>query len=390
MRDDEKYLDEFLKDIPFESPSAKHRDQLSQQLMSVFPKHRLQQTAPAVNIWRTIMRNRIMKLAVAAVIIFAVLIGLNMFNGTVTFADVVEPILNARIVVFDLVIGDSQTSPTTHEIVSPSRIRRTLSNMPNMSMVVDLDKSKMLMLDSKANTASYVDTQGSLQQMTQNYARFLRDVITRLQNGAQIESLGKKQIEGWDLIGFSTSGPNEKITIWADPETRLPVRIELTVGQMNSVMKNFEFDPQIDESLFSMEVPAGYTLQEAALDLSDVSEQDFIESLRIWAEILLDGEFPENIGTEYAMQQMPLLASKLSQLDMSEQQATQTAMAFARGMLFQQVINARGNWHYAGKAVELGDADKAILWYKLRESDSWRVIYGDLSVQELEAKDLPN
>jgi len=39
--------------------------------------------------------------------------------------------------------------------------------------------------------------------------------------------------------------------------------------------------------------------------------------------------------------------------------------------------------------VKLGDASKAIFWYQPKDSEIWRVIYGDLSVKDVNEEDLP-
>ena len=119
------------------------------------------------------------------------------------------------------------------------------------------------------------------------------------------------------------------------------------------------------------------------------TEQDFIEILRIWAEVMRDGTFPEAIGTENAMKQMPVLVQKVTQMQVSEEKGTEIGMSFARGMLFHQTVNDQGPWHYAGAGVKLGDADKAIFRYQPKDSETWRVIYGDLSVKDVATEDLP-
>ena len=339
---------------------------------------------------RLIMRSSITKMAAAAVIIIAVLIGMyfvgNPFAATVTFAKVIEPILNARTVIFDL-IGAEETNPIMHETFVGSRIRRTISNLPNMTQIIDLESGKMLALDTEAKTAFYVDIQGPLQERTQNYIEFVRQVIIKLQDN--YEELGEQEIDGQKAIGFVARGPNEEVKVWADPKTALPIRIELRIGQMFAILKNFQFDVPIEDSLISMDVPSGYTLKQTKFDLSGATEQDFVESLRIWAGILLDGTFPEAIGTENAMKQMPLFTEKLAQLNLPEDEATEKAMRFARGMLFHQILETQGQWHYAGQGVKLGDADTAIFWYQPKDSENWRVIYGDLSVKDVAQENLP-
>jgi outer membrane lipoprotein-sorting protein len=341
-------------------------------------------------IWRMIMTTKKFRLAAAAIIVIAAVIGVNSFlGGTVTFAQVVKPILNARTVVFDFLVGNEKTSPVMHEVVAGSRIRRTVSNMPNMVMILDLDETKMLVLDTNGKTAAYVDLKGDVGDKTRGYIKAVREIITNLQNGADIQKLEECQIDGQKAIGFKAGNPKEGITIWANRHTKLPIRVELQLGKLFVVLKNFEFDVDIEPSLISMDVPQGYTLDKAQFDLSDANEQDLIESLRIWAEILLDGTFPDAIGTEAFMKQVAVLGQKIPQLDLPDSEKEQLGIKFARGMLFLQPLEMGGEWRYAGKGVKLGDAAAPIFWYQPKGSETYRVIYGDLSVKDVAQQDLP-
>ncbi|MEJ2704127.1 MAG: zf-HC2 domain-containing protein, partial [Sedimentisphaerales bacterium] len=329
----------------------------------------------ALKIRRTIMKSPMTKIAaLAAVIVIAAAILLNPFGGGVTFADVVKPILNAKTIICDLIVGGDESGPVMHETIVGSQIRRTMSNIPNMTMVIDMDSAKMLVLNSEDMTASYVDIQGKLGDMTQSYVKFLRDIITRMMNDPNIQNLGEQIIDGRKAIGFTGRGPNSEVTIWADAKTALPIRIDLRVGRMHSILKNFELDVPVDPSLLSMDVPAGYTMEKAQFDLGNATEQDFIESLRIWAKILGDGTFPDAIGSENAMKEMPTLGQKIGALNLPEDQATQMGVAFGRGMLFNQIIDAQGDdWEYVGAGVKFGDADKPVFWYQPQGSATYRV-----------------
>jgi len=346
------------------------------------------------SIRRIIMKSTITKLATAAAILVATVLGLHLFNpfrATVTWAQVIEPILNARTIICDMIIGNDENNPVSHEIIVGSRIRRNMSNIPNMTMVIDLDSANMLVLDSESKTASYVDIQGDLRDRTQSYVNFLREIIVKLKDNPNIKKLGEQIVDGHKAVGFTGRGPNEEVTIWADAKTALPIRINLRIGQMYAILKNFELDAPVDDSLISMDVPPGYTKKDTQFNLGNATEQDFIESLRVWAGVLGDGTFPDAIGTENAMKEMPMLGQKLGKLNLPEEQATQMGMAFGKGMLFHQIIDTRGDdWHYAGSAVMLGDADKAIFWYQPKSSQTYRVIYGDLSVKDVAPENLPN
>ena len=377
------------------------------------------QTQP--KIWRIAMHSKLTKLAAAAVIALAAIIGISQFaGGTITFADVIKPILNARTVVLDYVIGEGPDALEMHDIVIGSRVRRTMSNMDmtkildpmvrstlsNMdhTMILDLEDARMLTLVSLGVTkiASYNDIQG-FQEVNRSQLDFVRNVVSEVKDDpdADIQDLGEKEINGQKAVGFYVKGPNVDLTIWANKKTSLPIRIEFTHGKTSTVViKNIEFDVPLEESLVSMEVPAGYTLKdnfihikdtapdnlpEEQLDLWNATEEDLVESLRIWAEIILDGAFPDAIGTDHFVKQAAVLGYKLASLRLPHSEIEK----FTKGMIFLQKFEFGGKWGYAGKGVKLGDAEKAIFWYQPEGVEKYRVIYGDLSVQDVAPNDLP-
>jgi len=396
-------MDKLIKKLRYKA-SAETHDRVFGNVMRALDESEKQKTcADAPDIWRLIMKSSITKVAVAAAVIVVAAIGFFYIGGpSITFADVIEPILNARILIFDVIIGDEETGTSMHEIIVGQKMRRTISNVPGITMILDPESSKMLVLTDQNKSAAYVDISGEVGNRHQNYAEAMRMIVTNLKDNC--ENLGEQEIDGRKAIVFEgKGGGNEQIKIWADPETALPIRVELTfLGQMSMIMKNFQINPQIDESLVSMDVPAGYTSAEADLDMTDVTEEsfildmtdvtekDFIESLRIWAKIIGDGTFPDEIGTENVMKIVPAFSGKIMALNLSEQEATQMGMNFGKGMVFHQSLETGGNpWKYIGQGVKLGDANKPVFWYRPQGSETYRVIYGDLSVKDVAAGDLP-
>jgi len=343
----------------------------------------------SLKIRRIIMESKITRFAAAAAIIVAVLMGIHQLGGgTVTFADVIKPILNARTVVLDFIVGSEETGPVMHDIVVGSKIRRTISNMATI-MVIDLDKGKMLTLDPPSKGAAYVGIEGPLREGTKNLVEFVRKVITNLKD-LPVEKLGQRKIDGRKVVGFLARGQNEQITIWADSRTAQPIRIEMMLGQTLYILKNIEFDVPVDESLVSMDVPAGYMLSDKQFDMSNFTEQDFITVLRLWAEHLLGGSFPQSLTVGDLMSLTPRMGEKIGQLNISDEEKTQLGMTMGKGFVFFQQLDPNGiTWHYAGSGVKLGDASKAIFWYQPKGSQIYRVIYGDLSAKDVAPENLP-
>jgi len=345
-------------------------------------------------IWRTIMRSKITKFAAAAAIIVTALLVVhfigNPLGSNVTFAQVIQPILNAQTAVLDIIVGNElDNGPVIHDMVMGSRIRRTLSNAPDVVSIIDLGSGKILVLIAPTKEAVYIDLKGL--PPIPNYMDQLRNVITKLQQTPQfvVEELGQQQIAGQKLIGFRAKHPKAEITIWADPETALPVRIEQNEGQMNVICKNIQFDLAMEESLFSMDVPEGYKLQQTEIDLQGSTEQDFIEGLRVRAEVLGAGQFPDSVAVEDYIKEAPAIGKKLGELGLSEKEQADLGMKLGRHLLFIRFFKGEGQWHYAGKGVKLGEAQTVIFWYQPKDSPTYRVIYGDLSVKDVAPENLP-
>jgi hypothetical protein len=80
----------------------------------------------------------------------------------------------------------------------------------------------------------------------------------------------------------------------------------------------------------------------------------------------------------------------MEELGLSDEEETEQGMKVTRHLLFIRFFKGQGEWHYAGNGVKLGEADKAIFWYQPEGAETYRVIYGDLSVKDVAEEDLPN
>lgn len=352
---------------------------------------------PQPNIWRIIMENKTFRISTAAaVVLIAVLIGISqLVFVTPTFAQIVEPILNAKTIAFDLIVGPEDGGIVMHDRVKGARFRRTISNLPNQVTIIDTENSKMLTLTEKdgIKTATYINTEGFLHEGTKHFLAFIREVIMHVKDnpGFKPTSLGKQEIDGRKVIGYAANSDVEHVKVWADAETLLPVRVELGVGQELFIVKNFEFNIPIADSEVSMEVPEGYTVKETPLDFSNVTEANLVGSLRVWATVLLDNRFPDELNTQAYMAQVPNLEKKIGALDIPENEMEQMGVNFIQGMLFLQTfeLHKKGPWHYAGKGVKFGQSEIPIFWYRPKDAQSYRVIYGDLTVKDVAPENLP-
>jgi hypothetical protein len=347
------------------------------------------------NFWRLVMRNRLAQLAAAAVIIIAVFAGIYFITGKApevtccAWADIIRPIMNAQTAEFDIIVGEEGKSPVIHDMVMKSKIRRTMEGLEDSVSIIDLETARILTLEHKDKKATYYDLKG-LPQMP-NYMDQLRNVIAVLEDSPYfvVDELGELEIDGQLLYGFQAKHPHVNIVLYVDPATALPVRIEQEEGQMKIICKNIMFDVPMDESLFSMDVPEGYKVEQQELDLLGSTEADFIEGLRVQAEVLGDGIFPDDVAVEHYLKMASAWKDKFDKLSMSDDEKTALGVKLQKGLMFIRFFKGEGKWYYAGKDVKLGDANTAIFWYKPAGSQTYHVIYGDLTIEDVNEEDLP-
>ncbi len=354
---------------------------------------RTERTPRPAALWSVLMNSKTNRLAAAAAVVIALLVGYSFLStgASVTWAQVIEPILKARTAEFDLVIGDeTDDAMVIHDQVMGSRIRRSVPAVSSDVSIIDLEAGRILTLSEQTKEAQYTNLAGL--PSIPNYMEHLRNVIVTLQQspGFVQEDLGLRQIDGQEVVGFLAKHPRAEITIWADARSGLPVRIEQNEGQMRTICKNMVFDVPLDESLFSMDVPEGYKLhEESTLDLQGGTEEAFIAGLRLLAETFNDGRFPAGVSVEDYLKQASDVARQIKGMDLSDEQTVAISQTIQNYLLFTRFFKGEGEWTYQGQGVLLGDAETPIFWYRPQDSETYRVIYGDLHVEDVAPDDLP-
>jgi outer membrane lipoprotein-sorting protein len=348
-----------------------------------------------------IMKSRITKLAAAAAIVIAILIGIYEIGGSASaFAEVVKPFLTARTATFKVTINVEGGPTQTGEgmFMEPGRLRQT---SPDGTVVItDLQQGRMVArIPSQKRAIVYelVNIQedpGELNIFTEIRRRILEAKETEDES---VEFLGEREIEGRNAIGYHVGKLGVDITVWADAETKIPIRLENTMGPATYTMSDIIFDVELDESLFSPKVPEGYTVHTLQMDCSEPTEKDLIEMFRIWSDHM-DGSLPSRLDMSASMEFVRYQQAKMKQQgkEPSEQEMMekmmemqQTIMKMSRGGMFVQQLPADSGFHYAGKDVKFGDADTPIFWYRPEGSETYRVIYGDLTIKDVGPENVP-
>jgi hypothetical protein len=161
-------------------------------------------------------------------------------------------------------------------------------------------------------------------------------------------------------------------------------------------MTDFRFDVDLDESLFSLDLPAGYIVQQAAkLDLSKKPLDFLAEALKLAAEAN-DGVFPPELRGEDGIDGIMMRAAKTwaakpgVTLEEARQRGIDLSMSLGGAFGFLGALTPETDWHYAGKDVKLNAPDTPIFWYKRHPaSTTYEILYADLSIREVPADEAP-
>ena len=387
-------------------PNPKHREELRREVLSVFNEAGQRPATRIIDfktIRRKIMKSPVTKIAAAAVIIIAALIGIHQFGAsTPAFADIVRPLLTARTATYKMTVNMKDIPAQTIEgmFMEPSRMRQV---MPGGNIqIIDMPQGQMITLMPAEKKAMIIEMENMPEDQQRQINMF--HAIKILIQETEDESaafIGEQKIDGVNAIGYhiGIGAPNMDMTIWADAETLLPIRIEYSMGEMMGmeatvIMSDFIFDVELDESLF--EVPEDYDVHTMQMDASLPGEEDFIQVLRLWSETT-DGKFPSELNMKAAMEFFKVFAKKKGfefskEPDLSDprvQEFVEILTKINRGIMFAHTLPEDADWHYNGKDVKFGDPENAIFWYRPKGSQTYRVIYGDLSVKDVAPGNLP-
>jgi len=395
------------------------------------------------NIWRTIMKSPITKLATAAVVIIACLIGLSLWRTTgsgIALADVlarIEQVKAFRCQLSEKMTGEDSSETrstilisqeygwkTNYEELDPNGGESTFEEwyrLPDKkTLITILHKQK------KYKRTEWDDRWWELWQKG-DPRTLLKKIVA-----CKHESLGRSTIDGIEVEGFQTTDPNwlsridnrkakveVDVKMWADVKTRLPVRYDVTTAYFDQIgdkiiendhwlMHDFQWDVPVDAAEFEPVIPDDYTGTVIKYP-AHITEETAIEGLKLCVELFGNYADPERFRNFFT--------ALLSELEKSETPAAMRLKEEIKGLTEDEIGNKlvdflmpiRGlarfyieiQWWdnkdpaYYGETVTPKDADKVLMRWKVSDNE-YRVIYGDLHAEtvtpeklaELEA-DLP-
>jgi hypothetical protein len=205
------------------------------------------------------------------------------------------------------------------------------------------------------------------------------------------EAVGEKVIGDVRARSFRVTENGQDTTVWVDPNIKLPVLIETTghVGTtgFKGTFAEIKLGAPIDDALFSLETPQGYTLHKVSAKLSLNPEDAVVRLLRMFAENT-GGTFPSRLDDLPAFKKALATNFAKKKADSAfDPQVFELSVAMARVAVFP--LELKNRFGYKADGAKLGDAGTIIFWYQPEGKTKYTVVYGDLHLGDVTAEQLP-
>lgn len=280
------------KDLNFTAGADLHDRMLDDVLNAQEKSKKANSAAIWPNLGRTIMKSPITKLVAAAVIIAVVVLGLLEFIGTenksgVLWADVVQKVQASRgLIVRSIDISPSREDDYSITYTSPSYCRKDFYKDGQVirTCYTDFTASDIYTLTDVQHIRKFYVTTRYKKSKYQNVLEWHADwtnpgFLVQKILSVKHTKLGQKTIEGVLCEGIETTDPaclgplpgqinnlQVEFRLWVSVETGYPVLYESKIsgeyeGQRDEsgcVMNQFQWDVELDPSLFKPNIPPDY------------------------------------------------------------------------------------------------------------------------------------
>jgi hypothetical protein len=386
-------------------------------------------TAP--RLWRITMRSPITKLAIAAVLVIACLMGMMMWNGTgssVALASVLTRMEQVAVFSYQMsmtMTGQMQGVPmpmnqhvestilTAQDLGTKMTLNVTDPNRgQNMRQEMYLLPQKKMMLSVMPDEKQYMqlDLDDAKLDNLQKGNNDPRAMVKLLMN-CNYTSLGRSAIDGVQVEGFETTDPaymagimgQVDVKLWVDAKTQLPVRSEMDMQtdqlKMHYIMHDFRWDVSVDPREFDPLSSGEYKpILGGPMKLPAVTEESAIHGLKLFAD--LTGRYPDELTMMGVMSQMAGLtigdtpAAKqlrdeikgLTPEEMGRKLADMMTPLQVPAGFYATLVGGKKDPAYYGKVVtpQPQDARQVLMRWKVSD-DEYRVIFGSLHVETVKA-----
>ena len=244
-----------------------------------------------------------------------------------------------------------------------------------------------------------------------------REMIKQMM-GCEYTELEPTDIDGSTVQGFQTTDPaymmgaadEVKATLWVDVDTWMPVKSEIRAKisgmEMTYTLNDFRWNVPVTAADFAYVIPEDYK-EQGSIKMPEMTEETAIEGLMLYKKCF--GRYPEKIDmaslvpslmkkikemsenpqTEYAKEFVERMKAAESEGDQAVmQQSQQEFMPItALAMFYMKLMQDKKDPAYYGEQVTPADTDAVLMRWKA-EGDTYKVVFGDLTVAEMPYQEL--
>jgi hypothetical protein len=357
----------------------------------------------SVRPWRR-MRRSVIALATTAATIAAV-IGIVDVSHTITgtnsaTAQIIETIRRAVAVRFTKRMAGVQVRVLEDgDIVREEHTDGTIR-------IINYPKGRLLQLDPATRQAIRGIISGGDIPEAQSVLALFRDRITA-RDGAFVGRirLGDTEADEYRFVGEDGEAV---ISVWVDPESRLPIKAILQGPEWHAlretVYEAFEWNPAFDPGQLAIAVPTGYALDERHtidVTMTTFAEQRractaalacgscLTEFLAIYADCF-QGRFPDGLDAKAVkIEGWELMRPTTEEIELHGEQALPTRVEhvstkWERLLTLTSALQSLGRqMHYLGKGRSRGDGKGPLAWWQTFDGTTCIVVADDLSFSEV-------
>ncbi len=289
------------------------------------------------------------------------------------------------------------TSRMLYKVPGLVRIEPEIAGAP--VSIMDSIGHKILVLNPADKSAMLMEQPDGAPAEKRDGAAMMIEDLRRLA-GKDAEPVGEKVIGEVHARGFRVKEGGQDLTVWVDPQQKLPVLVEFT-GRAGDIdykgsFSDIHLDPALDDALFRLDPPEGYSLRKANVRMTMTFEEAVVHHLRRYTKAS-GGRFPARLDdfNDYvkvvsAETKKKAEALKAQGKDLKaslEPEALQSGIAGAT--LAVNCQKYKDKYGYKPEGAKLGDAGTIIFWYRPEGQDKSRAVYADLHIGEVAAEQVP-
>jgi outer membrane lipoprotein-sorting protein len=344
-------------------------------------------------------------LGLATAILLGFFVLTNPSGTSIAFAQVLEKITAAKTLAMDIVAQpQKEKSPPTKVhlmFLEPYKIRGDVQDAKSddllATLIADFDAGKSLLLSPKI----HLGFEGAIK--VGDRSELQGSMVDDFRSLAKHESkaLGQKQIDGISTQGFEIDNDGIKIQVWANAKSGDPVRVEMRnmplpppLGKSTVVIQNFQIDPVLDPTLFSVAHPAGYLVLPSPIEIDMTAKPtEYVVTILKYYSQYNDGKFPDKLDDDWdaIFKKLPPDGVKIEnqQVKMSDDVELRLARLSVTQLYSYFYGHKSGIDYQYFPGGTLSQKDRIVFWCRDRKTGEYSAVFGDLRIAKINKDQLP-